>query len=98
MHSFGGLLMTHGWEIAIKAQIGKLVIPGEPDQFIAEQIAVNLSSVLPVRMEHALRVYDLPMHHRDPFDRMLIAQSQFENLPVLTADSAFASYSVNVIW
>lgn len=87
-----------GWEIAIKAQIGKLAVPGEPAQFVAEQIMINSLAILPIRMEHALRIYELPMHHRDPFDRMLVAQSQVENLPLLTTDAAFADYDVRTVW
>lgn len=87
-----------GWEIAIKAQIGRLTLPAEPGRFVAEQIVLNSLTVLPVRMEHALAVYDLPLHHRDPFDRILIAQGQVEGLPILTADSSFSEYEVEVVW
>jgi PIN domain nuclease of toxin-antitoxin system len=87
-----------GWEIAIKAQIGKLVVPENPQQFIAEQIVANSFAVLPIRMEHALHILDLPMHHRDPFDRLLMAQSRVEGMPILTADSVFADYDVDVVW
>ncbi|MBI2844782.1 MAG: type II toxin-antitoxin system VapC family toxin [Armatimonadetes bacterium] len=87
-----------GWEIAIKAQIGRLTVPEQPERFILEQMAINAFISLPVRMEHALRVYSLPMHHRDPFDRILIAQSQVERLPILTADSALSEYSVDIVW
>lgn len=87
-----------GWEIAIKAQIGKLVVPENPQQFIEEQIVTNSFAVLPIRMEHALHILDLPMHHRDPFDRLLMAQSRVEGMPILTADSIFAHYDVDVVW
>ena len=87
-----------GWEIAIKAQLGKLVLPSQPEQYIANQLALNLFEVLPIQLSHALQTYYLPNHHKDPFDRILVAQSQFENLPILTSDSRIAQYRVSTIW
>jgi PIN domain nuclease of toxin-antitoxin system len=92
------LSASSGWEIAIKARLGKLDIPGDLDSFILEQMAVNAISSLPVLMRHALRVYELPDHHRDPFDRMLVSQAQLESLPILTGDPQIAQYPVKVIW
>lgn len=86
------------WEISIKAANRKLTLPNPPDRFIPEQLAVNNIEVLPVEMRHALRVFDLPMHHQDPFDRLLVAQSLVDNLELLTADEALAAYGVQVIW
>ena len=74
------------WEIAIKARLGRLSFRTEPESFIPEQLARNAIVVLPVYLSHALRIYSLPGHHRDPFDRLLIAQSQLEDMPLLTAD------------
>lgn len=87
-----------GWEIAIKAQLGRLQLPDNLEQFIVEQLSLNAILVLPIQLRHALHVYTLPQHHRDPFDHMLVAQSQLENLPVLTADSQITRYSVETIW
>jgi PIN domain nuclease of toxin-antitoxin system len=87
-----------GWEIAVKAQLGRLQLPDNLEQFIVEQLSLNAILVLPIQLRHALHVYTLPQHHRDPFDRMLIAQSQVENLPVLTADSQITRYAVETIW
>lgn len=87
-----------GWEIAIKAQLGKLQISGQPESFIANQLAINSFEVLPIQLDHALRIYHLPNHHKDPFDRILVAQRQIFNLPILTFDSKIAQYGVNVIW
>jgi PIN domain nuclease of toxin-antitoxin system len=87
-----------GWEIAIKARLGKLDVPGDLNSFILEQLAVNTIGSLPVLMRHALRVYELADHHRDPFDRLLVSQAQLENLPILTGDPQIAQYSVKVIW
>ena len=87
-----------GWEIAIKSQIGKLNFPTPPEPFMLQQLALNSFVTLPIRLEHGLRVYHLPFYHRDPFDRILIAQSQLEGMPILTTDSKIAQYGVDVIW
>ncbi|NSW81661.1 MAG: type II toxin-antitoxin system VapC family toxin [Syntrophothermus sp.] len=87
-----------GWEMAIKAGLGKLIIPGDVRAFVMEQLAVNGVSPLPVDLIHALHVFTLPLIHRDPFDRLLIAQAQIENLPILTADPQISRYDVEVIW
>ncbi|MBU4231417.1 MAG: type II toxin-antitoxin system VapC family toxin [Proteobacteria bacterium] len=79
-----------GWEMAIKLKLGKLKLAGSPEPFITDQIAINAFEILPIQMHHALHVYTLLDHHRDPFDRMLIAQSQLENLPILTSDPHIA--------
>jgi len=84
-----------GWEIAIKAQLGRLQLPDNLEQFIVDQLSLNTILVLPIQLRHALHVYTLPQHHRDPFDRMLVAQSQIENLPIVTTDPQIAQYEVN---
>lgn len=82
------------WEIGIKMALGKLDAPGDlPDRVLDFGF-----EMLPITAEHGWRVKLLPPHHRDPFDRMLIAQAQIEGLPILTADSAFADYDVTVTW
>ncbi|MBE0467765.1 MAG: type II toxin-antitoxin system VapC family toxin [Candidatus Desulforudis sp.] len=94
------LSAASGWEIAIKAGLGRLQQLQEDnlERFISEQLALNAILSLPIRMSHALHVYSLPLHHRDPFDRMLVAQSQLDDLPVITADPLIARYPVKVIW
>jgi len=92
------LSVASGWEMAIKAGLGRLQLPPNLEHFILEQMALNAIESLPVQMSHALHVYKLPAHHRDPFDRMLIAQAQLQNLPILTVDPQIARYSVKVIW
>lgn len=87
-----------GWEIAIKAKLGKLEVPDDLEHFVVEQLETNAFTSLPIRLEHALHVYTLPQHHRDPFDRILIAQCQLENLPILSADPQIAHYAVQVLW
>lgn len=87
-----------GWEIAIKARLGRLRVAGEPASFIPGQLLLNTIEVLPVQLHHALQVYAPPDHHRDPVDRLLIAQSQLEDLPLLTANPLIAPHPVSIIW
>jgi PIN domain nuclease of toxin-antitoxin system len=92
------LSAASGWEIAIKANLGRLQLPDEPEKVIPEQMSLNTVVGLPIQMSHALHVHSLPIHHRDPFDRMLVAQSQVEELPILTSDPQIAKYEVDVVW
>ena len=92
------LSAASGWEMAIKAKLGKLQLPDGICSFIAGQLAINNFAALSVQMNHALHVYTLPDYHRDPFDRLLIAQAQTEDLPILTADHQIARYPVKVVW
>lgn len=87
-----------GWEIAIKAQIGKLRLPDDPARFVTEQLALNAILSLPIDLRHALHVFALPQHHRDPFDRILVSQSRLERLPILTDDPLIVQYEVQIIW
>ena len=92
------LSAASGWEITIKAKIGRLNLPDEPQRFIPEQMKPNFIQSLPIQMSHALHVSTLPDYHRDPFDRLLIAQSQLEEIPILSSDPQIANYQVEVIW
>ena len=92
------LSAASGWEIAIKARLGKLTLPDDLERFITDQLVTNAFSSLPIQLSHALHVYTLPTIHRDPFDRILVAQSQLEGMPILTADPQIARYPVKVIW
>jgi len=92
------LSAASGWEIAIKMRLGRIEMLGDSEQFIFEQLALNNITVLPISMNHALRTAALPDHHRDPFDRMLVAQSQIEQLPIVTSDPLIMRYAVDVIW
>ena len=87
-----------GWEIAIKAGLGRLDVPDPLDRFVSEHLFRNHISVLPVQLSHALHVHTLPPHHRDPFDRMLVAQAQLEKLPILSSDQRIANYEIEVLW
>jgi PIN domain nuclease of toxin-antitoxin system len=85
-------------EIAIKASLGKLELSEPAAEFVSSQMAVLSMTSLPVYLTHALRVGLLPHLHRDPFDRLLVAQSQIERLPLMTADPEITAYDVEVIW
>jgi PIN domain nuclease of toxin-antitoxin system len=85
-------------EIAVKFSIGKLLLPEPPETFVGSRM-VSLAMVpLPIQINHALRAGVLPLLHRDPFDRLLVAQSQIERLPLMTADETIAEYDIDIIW
>jgi len=86
------------WEIAIKAQRGRLTLPRPPAEYIASRMAEHRFGALPIQIVHALAVYGLPEHHADPFDRMLVAQARVEKIPIITDDPFIRSYDVQVIW
>lgn len=76
----------------------KLELPSNPEIYIAEQLEINSFQVLPIELKHTLQTYYLPNYHKDPFDRILVTQSQVENLPLLTLDTKIAQYGVSTIW
>ncbi len=86
------------WEIAIKAAAGKLRLPQPPAAYVSERIAEDQLIVLSIQLAHALAAGELPRHHHDPFDRLLIAQAQIEKLTLLTADRQLAPYDVPILW
>jgi PIN domain nuclease of toxin-antitoxin system len=86
------------WEIAIKVSIGKLDLGDPYRAFMRREIARNNFDILPVSVDHAAAVSVLPLHHRDPFDRMLIAQSMVEEVPIISGDTAFDAYPVTRLW
>jgi PIN domain nuclease of toxin-antitoxin system len=92
------LSAASAWEIAIKAALGRVSLPEPPEQYVADRLSIHHFQGLPIQLSHALRVYALPEIHRDPFDRLLIAQSQMEGMPLLTADQNIAMYELEVIW
>lgn len=93
------LSAASGWEIVIKASLGKIKLPQDDIlPFITEQLTVNAITPLSVQMNHACQVIYLPLYHRDPFDRLIIAQAQLENMPIITADNEIANYDVEIIW
>jgi PIN domain nuclease of toxin-antitoxin system len=86
------------WEIVVKAGIGRLAVPDNLENYIPEQVSRNRFEVLPISITHALRVSRLPNHHKDPFDRMLVAQAQVEKVTILTGDAQIARYPIRVAW
>jgi PIN domain nuclease of toxin-antitoxin system len=91
------LSMASVWEMQIKAQLGKLHFRTSLPQVIASQQQNGLE-VLPIRLEHIFSLQQLPLLHKDPFDRLLIVQAQMEGLTLLSKDTAFADYDVAVVW
>jgi PIN domain nuclease of toxin-antitoxin system len=86
------------WEILIKVRIGKLPLPEPSGPYLLRKLAENRIEVLPIKLDHVLRLESLPLHHHDPFDRILIAQSLEEDLPLVTADTVFEKYPVKLLW
>lgn len=85
------------WEIAIKYALGKLPLPSPPSDYVPSRMRISGTLPLPITAPHALRVAELPHLHRDPFDRLLVAQSQIEQLPILTADPFVRAYAVETL-
>jgi PIN domain nuclease of toxin-antitoxin system len=86
------------WEIITKVKVGKLILPVPVGDYLSEKLKMNGVMVLPITFAHVRRLEELPLHHRDPFDRILIAQSLDENVPVVTSDPWFQRYTVEVVW
>ncbi len=86
------------WEMAIKMAIGKLTLSVALDVFVSSQVSLYGFLPLTVTYDHAYRVRALPLHHNDPFDRLLIAQAMIENLVFLTVDNKIAPYGVTTLW
>lgn len=98
-HPMTELLLSaaSSWEIAIKYALGKLPLPEPPSAYVPSRMASSGVLGLPVQHAHALRVAELPHYHRDPFDRLIIAQALVEDLPVLTADPQLAPYGIATV-
>ncbi|MEE8540926.1 MAG: type II toxin-antitoxin system VapC family toxin [Desulfobacterales bacterium] len=86
------------WEVAIKYKIGRLPLPEVPESFIPTELAKNRIDSLPIVNDHSFRAGQLPTHHRDPFDRMLIAQAQIENMEIISSDHQISLYDVKIAW
>jgi PIN domain nuclease of toxin-antitoxin system len=86
------------YELTIKAQSGRLTLPEPADSYVPSRLHANAFQPIAIELAHALRAGMLPAIHRDPFDRMLVAQAQIEGLPILTADPAISRYDVETIW
>lgn len=85
------------WEIAVKVRLGKLKMPTDRPYYLSE-LAFLHARILPMELRHSLAVFELPLHHRDPFDRLLIAQAREDGLTIVTRDPAFAAYEVEIVW
>lgn len=86
------------WEIGVKTKLGRLQLPEPSTSYIPRRMSASGTDALAVEIPHTLEAAALPMHHRDPFDRLLIAQSRLLNVPLVTADRAISDYDVDVIW
>jgi PIN domain nuclease of toxin-antitoxin system len=86
------------WEMAIKLSIGKLTLSAPFDVLIPQQLSLNGFELLNIEIAHAAAVATLPHHHRDPFDRLLIAQASVEKMSIVSIDAAFDAYSVMRLW
>jgi PIN domain nuclease of toxin-antitoxin system len=92
------LSAASSWEIAIKFALGSLTLPEAPSTFITQVLRSWAIQSLDITQEHALRTGELPAHHRDPFDRLLIAQAVAEEMTLLTADRVFQKYKIDLIF
>ena len=86
------------WEMAVKISLGNLRLPGTLERFIPEQLAANAFRQLPIDFLHVARFESLPFHHRDPFDRLLVAQALEENCSIASANEVFRRYGVKRVW
>ena len=86
------------WEMSIKASLGKLQVTRPISQLIKKHVEGNDIQVLSINGKHLDAMIDLPMHHRDPFDRLMLAQSTVEDLVLISRDGYFKSYDVDVLW
>ncbi len=86
------------WELAIKTSTGKITLTPPLEQFIPKQLKLASIDLLPIEVKHLVTVSQMPFHHRDPFDRLIIAQSIRENMAVVSVDKAFDAYGVTRVW
>ncbi len=86
------------WELQIKIALNKFTIKGGLENAVKDEQQNNGFQILPVQLSHALHLENLPLHHKDPFDRLLISQAMVENLMLVSGDSKFSDYQVNLLW
>ena len=87
-----------GFEISVKFSLGKLKLSEPPREFMENRLRNNSLTALPVTMAHTYRLAGLPFHHRDPFDRLLVAQALEEDMPILSADTVLSKYGLERLW
>ena len=86
------------WEIAIKIKLGKYALPQPYQQFIETQLVANDCRILPIEPRHTALLTTMQLHHKDPFDRLLVAQALIENIPIIGVDSQLDAYGVQRLW
>jgi PIN domain nuclease of toxin-antitoxin system len=87
-----------GFEIAVKYSLGKLHLTEPPREFVIHRMNANALTELPVSMTHALALQNMPLHHKDPFDRLLVAQAMVNQIPLLSADQQLSAYDIERLW
>ncbi|MBA3030657.1 MAG: type II toxin-antitoxin system VapC family toxin [Desulfobacteraceae bacterium] len=92
------LSMASCWEMAIKSNLGKLRISKPIENFVSEHLTANGFALLQIELRHLSKIEKMPFHHRDPFDRLLIAQAISEKLALVSSDAVLAAYGVKVVW
>jgi len=100
IHAEGSMFVSPAsfWEIAIKISLRKYALPEPYLHFWKRQMQENALTLLPIILDHTARVAEMPFHHKDPFDRLLIAQSLEEEVPIVSSDSIFDAYGVHRLW
>jgi PIN domain nuclease of toxin-antitoxin system len=86
------------WEMQIKISLGKLSLQMDLPTLVEDEVSRNIFSLLPIELKHIYGLNDLPLHHKDPFDRLLIAQSMLEKMPIISIDEKFDAYGVQRLW
>jgi PIN domain nuclease of toxin-antitoxin system len=86
------------WEMMIKCSINRLSIPKPEKSFLTEQMAISNITELPVNMEHSFEIINLPLFHKDPFDRILVSQARVENMRIITRDKKMSLYDIDIVW
>lgn len=92
------LSAVSAWEIVVKASLGRLSLVERPDRFVMRQLEANAFTPMPLQLSHAANVWTLPDHHKDPFDRLLVAQALVEGLSLVTGDRKVGRYPVKIVW
>ena len=92
------LSMASPWEMQIKSQLDKLFLAVPIEELVQKNTQENNIQLLPIELTHISNLSQLPPHHKDPFDRLIISQAMLEGMTIVTADHAFAAYSVPVVW
>ena len=92
------LSMASPWEIQIKSQLDKLSLAVPLEELVQKNTQENNIQLLPIELSHISHLAQLPPHHKDPFDRLIISQAMIAGMTIVTADHAFAAYSVSVVW